>query len=298
MDRLDAMQAFVRLVELGSFTKVGAELGVKQSTVSKWVAALEAQFEVQLIQRTTRRHRVTDAGTLFYQRAKQILASYDDTEALLRSAQVELDGRLRVNLPVVFGRLYVVPHLPEFARRHPRLELELGFDDRYLDLLDHNIDVAVRVGTPRDSSLRARRLATSRRQLVAAPSYLAERGTPTKPAELAEHACLRYRGTRGPLPWTLHSEGRERVLEVRGPLVANNSEALLALARAGLGIAMLASWLVAEDLKAGRLVTLLDSCTLAPAPIQALTPPTRHVHPRVRAFIEFLAEHLANLDEG
>ena len=298
VDRLDAMQAFVRLVELGSFTKAGAELQVKQSTVSKWISALEAQLEVQLIQRTTRRHRVTDAGQHFYQRAKQILATYEQTELELRAGdELELSGRLRVNLPVVFGGLFVVPALPEFLRAHPRLELELGFDDRYIDLLSEDVDVAVRVGTPRDSSLRARQLAITSRRVVAAPCYLERRGAPMHPRELGEHDCLRFRELGGRDVWVFEQGGRKLRARVGGRVAIDNSEALLTMAREGLGVALLASWLVREAVEAGELVTLLDDWSLPPAPIQALTPPTRHVHPRVRAFVDFLVELLAPLDE-
>lgn len=195
MDRLDAMQAFVRVVEVGNFSAVARELKVEQSTVSKWVAALEEELGSQLIQRTTRRQQVTDAGWLFYDHARGMLASYADVTAQL-GAGGDLRGRLRVGLPVVFGERYVTPHLARFARQHPKLEIELLLDDRYVDLVRENLDVSVRVGTPVDSSVRARTLARSRRRLVASPGYLKRRGRPQNPKALADHECLLHTGLK------------------------------------------------------------------------------------------------------
>ena len=294
MDRLEAMRAFVRVVELGSFSKAGVELRVKQSTISKWIAALEDRLEVTLIERTSRSQRVTDPGRLFYERCKEILANYEAAEAELQQRTPELSGRLRVSAPVVFGHRHVVPRLPSFMRRHPKLELELRLDDRYVRMLDEGFDLAIRVGTPVDSSFRARTLARTRRYVVAAPAYLAHAGTPSAPRELREHECLIH--TRGLAEWSFTRAGKQTAVSVAGRVSADNSEAVLTLVRAGLGVAMLASWLVDKDLASGRLIALLADYDPPPAPIQALLPPSRRVHPRVRAFLDHLAPSLARLE--
>ncbi|MEM9067565.1 MAG: LysR family transcriptional regulator [Myxococcota bacterium] len=292
MDRLEAMRAFVRLVELQSFTKVGRELRVKQSTVSKWVAALESQFGVTLVERTSRTQRVTESGSIFYERAKEILAAYAATEAELQRDSPELRGRLRVSLPTVFGRLFVVPHLPAFLQAHDAIEVEIVLDDRYVRLVEDGFDVAIRVGVPVDSSLRCRTLARTPRRLVAAPSYLKERGAPVSPPDLQGHSCLFHTGLRTGEVWTFQREGKDVRAPVQGRFGANNSEAIVTMACAGMGIALLASWLVDDHLRAGALVPVLPDYDLPSAPVQAITPPSRVVHPRVRGFLDFIGERI------
>ncbi len=294
MDRLAAMHGFVRLVEVGTFSAVAAELRIKQSTVSKWIAALERELGAQLIERTTRSQRVTEPGRLFYQRAKEILAAYEDTAAELHSRDAELRGRIRINAPVVFGRLFVVPQVARFLRRHRQLEIEIVFDDRYVNLVEEGFDLAFRTGIPTDSSLRVRKLADPPRRLVASPGYLQSSPPPRAPGDLAEHACLLHTGLQTRQTWVLRRGGKEHAVPVRGRFAANNSDALLVMARSGLGIALLASWLVDGDVRAGRLVTLLPGYELPAAPVQALLPPGRHTHPRVRAFLDHMAEALAS----
>lgn len=293
MDRLAAMHAFVRLVEVGRFSAVAEELRVKQSTVSKWLAALEEELGAQLVERTTRSQRVTERGRLFYQRAKDMLATYDETAAELASRDGELRGRLRINAPVVFGRLFVAPHVARFLRRHRALEIELVLDDRYVNLVEEGFDVAFRTGIPADSTLRARKLAEPPRRLVASPGYVEAASPLRKPADLARHACLLHTGLQTRQTWVFRREGRAYHVPVRGRFSANNSEALLLMARSGLGVALLASWLVDADVRAGRLTVLLPGYELPPAPVQALLPPGRHVHPRVRAFLDHMAAALA-----
>lgn len=299
MDHVAALRAFVRLVDLGSFTAVAKEQRIKQSTVSKWLAALEDELGVTLIERTTRRRRVTDDGELLYDRAQQILGLYDDVKAELREQSGILRGRLRVSVPVVFGRLHVVPHLPVFATRHPELEIELSFDDRYVNLLAGGIDVAIRVGTPEDSTFRARTLASTSRRLVASPGYLERAPELRAPSDLTAHACLLHTGLSSGARWTFRRAGRAHAARVRGRLSANNSEALCTLACEGLGIARLASWLVDGPIAEGRLVPLLPEFELPSAPIQALLSPGRWVHPRVRAFVDHMHEAMsATFAEG
>jgi DNA-binding transcriptional LysR family regulator len=293
MDRLAAMHGFVRLVEVGTFSAVADELRVKQSTVSKWVAALEAELGAQLIERTTRAQRVTESGRLFYQRAKDILATYEDTAAELHSRDASLRGRIRINAPVVFGRLFVVPHVARFLRRHREVEIELVLDDRYVNLVEEGFDLALRTGIPADSTLRARKLAEPPRRLVASPGYVEASPPLETPGDLRDHACLLHTGLQTRQTWQLRRGDRSFHVAVRGRFSANNSEALLAMARSGLGVALLASWLVDADVRGGRLIALLPGYELPAAPVQALLPPGRHTHPRVRVFLDYLAEALA-----
>ncbi len=293
MDRLEVMQAYVRLVELGSFSAVAAELRVQQSTISKWIAALEEELGATLVERTTRQRRVTEAGQLCYDRARELLAGYEDLQASISArGGGDLEGRLRVSVPVVFGRLFVLPLCAAFMERHRRLEVELIFDDRYVKLLEGGFDVAVRVGRPLDSSYRARQLAETDRVLVCAPGYLEGRRRPRRPSDLEAHECLRHSGLDTPAIWQFRRAGKDQRATVRGRFAANNSEAVLELAREGLGVALLARWLVAPSLADGSLVALLRGYRAPPAPIQALLPPSGHLHPRVRAFVEHLAEEL------
>lgn len=293
MDRILALQAFVRLAELGTFSAASADLRVRQSTVSKWIAALEEELGVQLVERTTRSLRVTDAGTAFLKDAREVIAAYDAAAARVQRRSPALRGRLRINVPVVFGRLFVMSPVRGFARRHGDIEIEMVFSDRYVNLVEENVDVAVRVGTPVDSSFRTHRLGSTGRHAVASPGYLERFGVPTIPRDLEGHACLLHTELSRGDTWKFRQGSREHRVAVKGRFSANNSEALLAMAKAGQGVAMLAHWLVDRDLASGKLVRVLPDCELPPAPIAALTAPSRHPPLRVTAFIEHLRESLA-----
>jgi DNA-binding transcriptional LysR family regulator len=295
MDRLTALHAFTRLVELGSFTATAEELQVKQSTVSKWLAALEKQLGVQLLERTTRSQRLTEPGELLYERARQILASYEDTCALLQEQAPELRGRLRISVPVVFGRRFLLPLVGSFLREHPAISMELVLDDRYVNLVQEDFDLAIRVGATADSSLRARTLGSSGRCLVASPTYLETAGEPQHPSDLDRHSCVVHTGLDTADVWVFErADERHRAL-VRGRFSSNNSEALLEMAKSGVGIALLASWLVEEEVRSGQLVSLLDAWQLPEAPVQGIMPPGRYLHPRVRALLDFLQDRFAEV---
>jgi DNA-binding transcriptional LysR family regulator len=287
------MRLYVRLVELKSFSAAARELRLKQSTASKWLSSLEEEFGVTLIERTTRTQRVTEPGEVFYARAKELVAGYDNTALELSNRAPELTGSLRVSVPVVFGRRFVLPVVAEFLRRFPKLELDLVFSDHYVNLVEAGFDVAVRVGVPTDTSFRSRGLGGTKRVLVASPAYLKLHGTPHHPSELAGHSCLVHSGSNASDLWLFHSGKKRYRAQVRGRLTANNSEALLLAVQSGLGIALLAAWLVEAEVRRKRLVVLLADYSAPSAPLNALMAPGRHVHPRVRAFVDFLAERLA-----
>ncbi len=297
MDRITALRAFARLVERESFTAVAEELQVKQSTVSKWLRALEADLGVQLIARTTRAIGVTEAGQRFHQHALQALAAYDTAVHSVRLEDDELRGRLRMSLPEVFGRLHIVPLVAKFAQRHRRVELDLVFSDAYVGLVEEGFDLALRTGPSNDSTLRARTLTKTPRRLVASPGYVRRHGSPTIPNELRAHECLLHSGALGGA-WSFVREGRQHRVRVQGRLRTNNSEATLALSRRGLGICLLASWLVDPEIRAGRLVSLLEDYVAPPAKITALTPPGHHAPVLVRAMTDHLRDGLAPLGDA
>lgn len=289
MDRIDAMRLFVRLVERGSFSRAAKDLKIKQSTASKWVAELEAELGVTLLDRTTRSLHVTDAGRRFLTRSKDVLAAFDEMTNELRERTPEPIGRLRISAPVVFGRLFVLSPVSEFSKAFPKVEIELVFDERYVNLVDDGFDLAIRVGVPANTTARGRKLAETRRRLVAAPSYVRARGTPKHPRELGDHDCLMHGEATAASVWRFARErGAEVPVAVRGRFATNSSEAVLHMARAGLGIGLLADWLVEHDLEQRTLVPLLEDFKTPTAPVYAMTPPGRYTTTTVRAFVEHL----------
>lgn len=292
MDRLDAMRLYVRLVELKSLSAAARDQRVRQSTASKWLSTLEDELGAPLVERTTRKSRVTPAGETFYRRAKELLVTYDDISAEISERTSEPGGHLRVSLPVVFGRKFLVPVAADFLRRFRKVELELVFNDRYVNIVEDGFDVAIRVGLPLDTSFRAYSLGGTRRVLVASQAYLDRSRAPRAPADLSDHACLLHSEHSAGEVWLFQKGKTTARAHVRGRFSANNSEALLYMAKAGLGIALLASWLVEDDVASGQLMELLPEYRAPSAPIQALIAPGHRVHPRVRAFLDFTREAL------
>lgn len=290
MDRLDALRLFCRVAARGSFSAAAGDMKVKQSTASKWIAELELQLGASLFQRTTRSVQITDAGRRLLTRAGDVLAAFDDMTAEFAADNPEPTGSVRMSVPEVFGRRFVVPVVADFVLAHPRVRVELVFNDRYVNLVDEGFDLAVRVGVPVDTSARGRKLAESRRVLVASPDYVQRLGTPATPKALAQHQCLVHGQTAPSMVWRFRrGRGAETVVSVSGSVAANNSEAVLQLALRGLGVALLADWLVGDALRQGTLVALLTSYAVPPAPVYVLLPPGRFPSTTVRALSEQLA---------
>jgi DNA-binding transcriptional LysR family regulator len=288
------MRLFHRLAAQGSFSAAARDLKIKQSTASKWVAELEGELGVRLVDRTTRALRLTEAGRRFLSRSAEVLAAFDATVGDLADNWSALAGRVRISVPVVFGRVFVVPVLAEFLRKHPAVAAELAFNDRYVRLVDEGFDMAVRVGVPTDSSARGRKVADGKRRVVAAPSYLESRGWPRSPSDLAAHDCVVHEQAGQPTIWRFGRAGEASVpVSVAGRISASNSEAALAFVRAGLGIALLADWLVADDVAQGRVVSLLDEHSTPPAPVFVLMPEGRHPTALVRALGAALSKGIA-----
>ena len=295
MDKFEDLQAFVSVVEAGSFTAAADRLGADKSAISRRVSSLEEHLGAQLMRRTTRTLNLTETGRSFYERSARILADLDEAESAVATEHGELRGRLRVALPLSFGILHMGPPVNAFNEQHPRVRFDLELSDRRADLLQDGIDVAVRIGPLTDSSLIARRLFKSRLVVCASPGYLANNGTPATPEELRDHRCLVYSNERVPEHWTwLDSEGVEQRVRVSVAMAANNGDLLSNAAANGLGIVMQPSFIVHRAIKAGELVPILDGYGWPEAIASAVYPPARHLSHRVRAFIDFLVEHFAD----
>lgn len=287
-----AMIAFARVVEAGSFTGAAARLGLSKSAVSKQIARLESHLGAQLLHRTTRRLSATEVGAALYERCARIAEEVEAAEEIASRLHAVPRGQLRVNAPVTFGHQHLGPCLADFLGRHPEVRLELTLNDRIIDLVEEGFDLAIRISSLTDSSLIARRLAPARRVLCAAPAYLQRRGVPMVPADLSAHACLIYTLEATPREWRFRhsSGGPTETVRIDGPLQANNGEVLLAAAISGLGIAMTPSFIAGPDIAAGRLVRLLPDYDDQFGGVYAVYPPARHLSPKVRAFVDFLAE--------
>jgi DNA-binding transcriptional LysR family regulator len=288
MDRLAAMQAFVSVVEAGSFSGAARLLRVGQPAVSKTIAQLEARLGLPLLQRSSRSLRATEAGQNFYEHARLAIAQADEAELAARGAGAGLTGRLRVSAAVTFARLKIVPHLGRFLAEHPRLEIELVLDDRNVDLVGEGIDVALRMGVLADSALSARRIAVTRRMVVAAPAYLARAGTPQTPAELAAHEAVIYTLRGGGTAWTFRKNGAEQSVVLRGRIRTTAAEAIRETVLAGLGLAVASDGMFGPELASGAVREVLADWALPPIDIWAVYPTGRRASAKARAFTAFV----------
>lgn len=290
MDRLHAMEVFVRVVETGSFSAAARDLELGQPAVSKMVAALENRLQVRLLVRSTRQLHPTEAGQLFYERARRTLSEADEAESAARGEGVGLQGRLRVGVPVTFARLHVLPRISTFLSAHPDLQLDLVMDDRYVDILEQNIDVALRGGELSDSGLTAHKLASCRRHVVASPAYLAKNGTPATPEDLLQHMAIVYKQGVVAEEWTFRKEMRDSKVCVPSRLSITAAEGIREAVIGGNGIAITPRWLVEPELKSGTLVTVLSDWELPIANLWALYPTGRLPTAKARAFVKWFAE--------
>ena len=300
MDRIDDLTLFLRVLDLGSISAAARNLDISVAVASQRLKRLEQSLGIRLLHRTTRRLRPTPEGAALVADGRALIEDLQALTGGLRKAASEISGTLRVSLPASFGRQYISPLVPEFLARHPRLKLHIDLTDQMRDLVGDGFDLAIRIGTLRDSSLVARRLAPNRRVLCASPGYLKQRGSPATPEDLAMHECLLLAGSRhGHDVWTLRGPGgKELAVRVRGRLESNLGEVIRDAALAGLGIALHSTWHVCEDLKAGRLEVVLPRYRPPDSGIYALMPHRRLVLPRARAFADFLAERFARVPPG
>ena len=286
MDRLHAMQLYARVATLGSFTRAADHLGLSRAAVSESVAALEKHLGARLLTRSTRRVTLTAEGTDFLERCQRILDEVEAAEEALRGARARPQGFLRVSVPTAFGRALLLPALPQFMKRYPALELDLRFDDRVVDLVAEQIDLAVRVGTVQPRSYVARRIATTRRVICGAPGYLSSAGRPLRPDELRQHRLLGLvSGATGrTVEWSFRG-GRVRAL--RYAVLFNLAEAQLAAALAGVGLAQTIDLLAGEYIARGRLETVLDTFVGEGPPISLVYPAAARGAVKLRVFADF-----------
>lgn len=292
MDRLLALQTFARVVELGGFTKAGDSLQLPKTTVSDLVQSLEARLGVRLFQRTTRRVTVTPDGAAFYERCSRILADLEEAEASVMQARIAPKGRLRVDVPGAFGRLFVIPALPQFLARYPDLRLELGTGLRPVHLLEEGVDCVVRVGEQPDSSLVARRIGTLSFICCASPEYLREHGVPRTPEDLSAHRCVNFMSNRTGrvLDWEFVRDGRKVQLTLDGVLAVNDHDAYVVAGVMSLGIVKVADYVVRSYLESGQLTQVLADWTAAQVPISVMYPQSRHLSAKVRIFVDWVSE--------
>ena len=290
-DRLQELSAFVRTAETGSFSRVARELGVSQPSVSRLVANLEARLGVTLLLRTTRRVTPTQGGSALLERARQILGDLDEAENAVRGVD-SLRGTLRIAMSGSFGTREVIPHLPAFLARHTQLRIDLVISDRNEDLVAEGVDIALRLGPLADSGFGVRLLGRAPRLVVAAPAYLARRGTPKTPAELSSHDCILGPGLSGRSGWRFTQAGALTSFPVEGRVQVATGEGAIACAKAGLGIAVASRWMCRAELDAGQLVSILSDYQLEPVELHALYPGGRRPSVKVRTFSDFLAAQL------
>jgi DNA-binding transcriptional LysR family regulator len=291
MDRLAALEAFVTVAETQSFSKAAAKLKASKSAVSRHVGALEAELGARLFQRTTRSLALTEPGRDYLARVTRILAELAEADDAVSALQAAPRGRLRVNAPMSFGFLHLAPALPDFLARYPDVELDVVMNDRFVDLVEEGFDVAVRIAALQDSSLIARLVAPIRLVVCASPDYLARRGAPARPDDLADHECLLNSNIPSAHEWRFRkADGKPCVVTVSGKVSISNGDALRVAALRGLGLTILPTFIVGDDLKTGALVSLLEDYMPQPLGLHAVYPHARHLSPKVRAFIDFLSE--------
>jgi DNA-binding transcriptional LysR family regulator len=275
MDRMGAMETFVRVVDAGSFSSAAKQLHLGQPAVSKTIAQLEDRLGVRLLLRSSHGLTPTEAGRAFYERAKRSIEEADEAELAARGAAGTLSGRLRVSAAVTFARLNVIPRLPVFLAEHPALEVDVLLDDRNIDLIEAGIDVGLRMGQLSDSSLTARKIGESRRRVVGTPTYFAARGTPLSPADLVNHQAVVYDQGSGGIDWTFRRGGSESSVTVNGRLRVSAAEGVRAGVLAGLGVAVASEWMFAPELKSGAVKSVLNDWILPPVDLWAIFPTGR-----------------------
>ena len=286
------LMVFHCVVKHSNYAKAAEELGLSPSGVSRIVSRLEERLGARLIQRTTRKLSLTEAGASFHARTAQILMDLADAEAQVQTTVFEPRGTLRVTTSVVFGGAYMAPMLREMMERFPELSVDLTLTDRFVDLVEEGIDLAIRFGALSDSRLIARRLCTNHRVLVASRSYLKRRGTPKAPADLANHECLIFNRLARPREWRLIGPDGPTTVTISGRIASNNIDALATAARDGLGIAVGATLVVAPALLSGDLVRVLDDYEFEPTAVFAVYPSARQLSNKVRAVVDFLVDNL------
>jgi DNA-binding transcriptional LysR family regulator len=294
MDRFHALEAFVRVVEAGSFVRAAERLDVSVSSLSRHVAELEAHLGARLLNRTTRRLSLTENGQGFFERAVQLLADLEEAEGAVSATTVEPRGTLRLTCGVTFGARHLAGAIADFQALHPQVRFDIELSDRIVDLVDEGLDLAIRVGGVRSQAAIARRIGATTLVCCAAPAYLARNGTPRVPQDLAGHACLTYAYSPERRVWHFtDAAGHAHAVPIAGPVHANNAEILAAFGERGVGVLLEPDFVVAPQVRAGTLVPILPGYVAATIPVHAVYPSRRHLSAKVSAFIDFLVARFA-----
>lgn len=299
MDQLNAMRAFVRVVEVGTFTRAAELLDLPKPTVTKLIQQLEGHLHAQLLNRTTRRVTVTMDGAAYYERALRVLGEIDELDQSMTSSQAQPSGRLRIDVSVPLATDIILPALPSFHARYPDIQIDMGLSDRPADLIGENLDLAVRAGAIDEQSLIARRIGEMMLITCATPGYLAKHGTPQHPRDLEDgHLAIGYRraGTSRILPLTFASA--KETIEIQGDYVVslNEGSGYVAAGLAGMGVMQVPTFMAMAHIAAGRLVPVLTDWCTKPKPLHIIYPPNRHLSNKVRVFVDWLAELFARND--
>jgi DNA-binding transcriptional LysR family regulator len=295
MDRLTAMQVFAQVVETGSFARAAERLGLSTSATSRQVAELESHLDTRLLNRTTRRVSLTESGRAYYERAVQLLADLEEAEQEASRATVVPRGTIRLTTSVNFGVRHVAPAIAAFFGRHAQVRFDVSLSDRIVDLVEEGFDLAIRIGAAGPENLVARKLGETRLLPCASPAYLKAHGAPLTPEDLARHNCFTYEYVSPRNVWRFRdAAGSERTVRVAGNLHSNNGDLLAEAAAQGAGIVFEPAFIVGSDVRAGRLVPLLQDFVAPPMPIYAVYPSRKHLSAKVRLFVDFLVERYAD----
>ncbi len=292
MDVLLSMKVFRRVAETGNFSEVAREMDISQPTVSKHIAALEKHLSVKLLNRSTRQLNLTDVGKQYYDRCIYILDELLETEAMLRNQESVPAGTLRINTPITFGEICVIPHFWRFLEKYPELSIDLIMDDRYVDLVKDGIDVAIRIGPMTDSALIAKKIGNSPRVIIASPDYLSSHDEPSTLEDLSDHNCIVYTLLTTRNEWHFTGpNGKESIL-VNGRFSVNNPRTICEAVIAGQGIAVAPLWLISNAIKSEKVKVILKDYVPTPLEIHAVFPGRRYVPAKVRCFIDYLSKEL------
>jgi DNA-binding transcriptional LysR family regulator len=291
MNQFKQISTFVDVVGRGSFSAAARAEGVAPAIIGRRLNALEERLGVKLLRRTTRKISLTSEGEAFLEQCQRILSDLENAELAVSQRATRPTGRLVVSAPAGFGRRHVAPLIPAFLARHPELEVSLSLDDRVLDLVAEGVDVGIRIAPQADPSLVGVKLASNRRVVVASPAYLNARGTPTRPEDLLAHDCLTMGSHGSQRGWSFRQNGRTVLLKVRGAMTCNDGTVLREWALAGKGLAWRSVWEVGNDLKRGRLVSVLDQHVVAGDDIYAVYAQRKFLPARIRTFVDFLRQH-------
>lgn len=292
MNKLQAMEVFVQVVDAGGFSRAADAMQLPKATVSTLIQQLESALSVKLLHRTTRQVTVTADGAAYYERCLRILTDVKDAEESLSRTRLSPSGRLRVDAPTGLASSILVPALPAFFERYPDIQLELGCSDRLVDLIEEGVDCAVRGGTLADSTLIARRVGVLNMLTCASPAYLAQYGTPHHPRELERHRCVNYFSAKtGKIyDWDFTRDGERIQIPLPGVIAVNDSTAYVEAGLAGLGVLQMTDYLLRDHLESGRMVQILPDWVSDPIPINIVYPQNRHLSTKVRVFVEWVAE--------